>query len=106
LINDGTVTFAWHGDGSLVGTLKHRPYGNGHHACAFLEELTADDVRRMRSVDPASFRALPPTVQQGADRGGSPRIAGLCGVHLDRPMVCRAFPFARAVAGDPLFDAA
>ncbi|MBM4416225.1 MAG: hypothetical protein FJ035_08320, partial [Chloroflexi bacterium] len=61
LTADQTVTFAWHA-GSLIGSLAHRPYGPGHVACTFFEELTNLDVRALRDSDPAAFAALPKRV--------------------------------------------
>lgn len=98
IINDELVTFGWYpGDGSLVGSLAHRPYETGRVACRFLLEMTDGDARALAARDSAAFRALPPTVQRAALTTAREewRVAGLCGVHGHRPEVCRAFPFQR-----------
>lgn len=96
LINEQLVTLHWQG-GLLTGALAQVPYERDHRSCVFYEELTNQDVRRMRDDEPERFAALPPTVQQSADRDQSSayRVAGLCAVHSGRPEACRGFPFQR-----------
>jgi len=98
IINRELVTFGWYpGDGSLAGSLAHRPYGDHQVACVFLHEITDAVARDLSDQDPAAFRALPPSVQRAAAMPAREpwRVAGLCQVHGHRPEVCRAFPFQR-----------
>ena len=98
LTADGTITFAWHPPtGALVGSLAHRPYGDGHVACVFLDEVTDASARELRGSDALKFADLPERVQRAADRPAREpwRVAGLCSVHTGRPEVCRGFPFQR-----------
>jgi hypothetical protein len=94
LIDHSEVTFQWRG-GLMAAWLAQVPYEGNHRACTFYEELSNTDIARIRDEDPDRFANLPPTVQRAADRlsGGSYRVAGLCGVHMNRPEACRAFPF-------------
>lgn len=104
ITGERTVTFAWHPPtGALVGSLAHRPYGPGHVACVCYEELTNKDAARIRADDPARFAALPRRVQAAADAPTSReyRVAGLCTAHLNRPEVCRAFPYQRQTHVEP-----
>ena len=96
LINENAVTFQWSG-GYLAGWLAQVTHQGNHRACMFYEELTNDDIRRIRDEDPERFESFPPGVQQAADRkqGGSYRVAGLCRAHQHRPEACRSFPFMR-----------
>lgn len=96
LINEQLVTLHWQ-QGLLRGALAQVPYETNHRACVFYDELTNHDVHRMRAEDPDRFAALPPEVQQAADRdqSSSYRVAGLCGAHTGRPEACRGFPFQR-----------
>jgi hypothetical protein len=96
LINEQAITFQWSG-GHMAGWLAQIPHQGNHRACMFYEELTNQDIRRIRDEDPARFESFPPTVQQAADRqqGGSYRVAGLCSAHANRPEACRSFPFMR-----------
>ncbi len=101
---DKTVTFAWHGaTGALVGSLAHRPYTPGHLACIFLEEITNVSAARMRAEDPERFASMPLSVQRAADATAANEygVAGLCVAHLNRPDVCRGFPFQRRAQVDP-----
>ncbi len=94
LIDDGRITFQWRG-GLMAAWLSQVPYERKHRACVFYEELTNTDIARIRDEDPDRFASFPPNVQRAADSqsGGSYRVAGLCGVHTNRPEACRAFPF-------------
>ena len=96
LINQNAITFQWAGDG-LNGWLAQLPYQTNHRACMFYEELTNQDLARVRAEDPGRFQSFPPAVQQAADRqqGGNYRVAGLCTAHANRPEACRSFPFMR-----------
>lgn len=96
LINEHAVTFQWSGDG-LGAWLAQVPHQGNHRACMFYEELTNQDISRIRDEDPTRFQSFPPNVQQAADRnqGGSYRVAGLCSAHANRPEACRSFPFMR-----------
>jgi len=96
LLNRQVVSLEWQ-QGVLGGALAQRPYERGAVACVFLEEVSTDDVRRIRDEDAAQFEALPASVQRSAetDPTRSHRVAGLCGVHTGRPEVCRGFPFQR-----------
>lgn len=95
---DETVTFAWHA-GSLIGSLAHKPYTPGHVACIFFEEMTNVSARALRDTDPEAFASLPERVRAAADAPARSeyRVAGLCSAHLNRPEVCRAFPYQREV---------
>lgn len=94
LIDEGLVHFEWRG-GLMTAAFAQVPYERNRRACVFLEELTNEDVRRIRDDDPDRFASFPPAVQRAADstRGGSYRVAGLCAAHSGRPEACRAFPF-------------
>ena len=94
LIDDSIMTFEWRG-GLMAAWLAQVAYQGNRRACVYYEELTNTDVRRIRDEDPERFASLPPAVQRAADssQGGSYRVAGLCGTHLNRPEACRAFPF-------------
>lgn len=96
LINQNAITFQWNG-GTIAGWLAQIPHNGNHRACMFYEELTNQDISRIRDEDPQRFGLLPPTVQQAADRqqGGRYRVAGLCSAHANRPEACRSFPFMR-----------
>lgn len=102
---DRTVTFAWHGPtGALVGSVAHKPYTPGHVACFFYDEVTNRSAAALRDSDPERFAALPPHVQRAADASAANeyRVAGLCSGHLNRPEVCRGFPYQREahIGGD------
>lgn len=94
LLDEDVVTFEWRG-GLMASWLAQVPYGGKERACGFLQELSNEDVRRIRDEEPDRFASLPPGVQRAADstQGGTYRVAGLCGVHMNRPEACRAFPF-------------
>ena len=96
LINQNVVTFQWAGE-TIVAWLAQVPHNGNHRACVFYEELTNDDIRRIRDEDLPRFESFPPNVQRAADSqsGGSYRVAGLCSAHADRPEACRSFPFMR-----------
>jgi hypothetical protein len=100
LVNDGTVTFHWEPDGSMLGRLPRVPYESNRTACAFYEEVTNLRAREIRDQDPGRFASLPEPVRRAADSHGRGewRVAGLCGIHRHRPEACRGFPFQR----DPL----
>ena len=105
---DDVVHFAWNPqNGTLIGSLAHRPYEQGRRACIFLEEITNLDARAIRDNDPARFASLPDRVQRaaGSTYDGELRVAALCRAHQNRPEVCRGFPFQRFVephaAGGP-----
>ncbi len=103
ITNENTVTFAWHGPtGALVGSLGHVPYGEGHVACSFYDEITNVSAARMREEDPERFASMPLSVQRAADASAANeyRVAGLCQAHQNRPEVCRAFPFQREISVD------
>ena len=94
LIDAHEVTFEWRG-GLMAAWLAQVPYEGNHRACMFYDELTNTDIARIRDEDPDRFAGFPERVKRAADSqsGGTYRIAGLCGVHMNRPEACRAFPF-------------
>ena len=97
---DREVLLAWHPQqGTLLGSLAHRPYENGRDACVFLEEITNVTAREMREGEPERFATMPERVQRAAqsEHAGEWRVAALCRAHLNRPEVCRGFPFQRFV---------
>jgi len=96
LIAESVVTFQWAADG-VAAWLAQKPHQGNHRACFFYEELTTEDIRRIRDEEPARFASFPPSIRSAADRtqGGSHRVAGLCGAHQNRPEACRSFPFLR-----------
>lgn len=104
LIDDGTVSFAWSpADGSLLGSLPHRPYGAGQSACVFLDVITNLDAREMQEREPERFESMPGPVQRSADSttGAAWDVAALCRVHTSRPEACRAFPYQRVATLNP-----
>lgn len=104
LVEQGIVTFSWYRTGALVGMLARRPYERGEEACVFYHDVSNTDLAALRTAEPELFAALPAPVRRAADSTAPHpwRVAGLCGVHDGRPLVCRGFPFARRTRLDPI----
>ena len=97
---DRQVMLAWHPQsGTLLGSLAHQPYEGGRNACIFLEEITNVTAREMCEHEPERFETMPERVRRAAEseHAGEWRVAALCRAHLNRPEVCRGFPFQRFV---------
>lgn len=92
LIDDDMITFEWRG-GLMTAWFAQVPAPNNQRACVFYEEMSNDDIRRVREEDPDRFASFPPQVQRAADRSGDYRVTALCAIHASRPEACRAFPF-------------
>ncbi len=102
---DRVLRLIWNTEnGALTGLLRHGEAVQGREPCIFLDEITNTSARVMREEDPDRFATMPGTVKRAANSDRAEWVvAGLCRAHLNRPEVCRGFPFQRFV--EPQADA-